>query len=268
MTIVLSRHQGTSPLLISIPHDGRRIPPRMAARMTEEGQAIPDTDWHLRKLYQFATLTGATVVAAKYSRYVIDLNRSSEDEDLYPGHASTGLCPLQTFDGAPVYLDGGVVTDRQKRRRIERYWRPYHDEIADTLAQIRRQFGYALLWDAHSIRGTVPRLFEGELSDLNIGTNGGKSCPDAITAAIAQVGGDSPYSFVVNGRFTGGYITRHYGNPDESVFAVQLELAQRCYMNEQTYRYDAKRAAALGDMLSRMLDTFQESAAAFVGAKA
>lgn len=262
MTITLERYQGTSPLLISIPHDGRRIPRRMAARMTDAALAQPDRDRYVRRLYEFASLSGATVVAATYSRYVIDLNRSPDDVALYEGQVSSGLCPLQTFDGEDIYRDGRPVDAKKKQRRIERYWQPYHAELGESLAHIRDQFGYALLWDAHSIRGRVPRLFEGELPDLNIGTDGGRSCPQAVADAVAEVAAKSRYSSVVNGRFTGGFITRHYGDPGQKIFAMQLELAQRTYMNEATLRYDGRRAAELGATLSEMLAAFQASAAA------
>lgn len=264
MTITFTRRQGTSPLLISIPHDGRRLPPRIAERMTDAALAMPDTDWYVRRLYDFATLSGATIIAAKYSRYLIDLNRSPQDEALYEGRVATGLCPLQTFAGDAIYREGRVVTRKKKARRIERYWKPYHDELTASIAHIREQFGYALLWDAHSIRSTVPLLFGGELPDLNIGTNGGRSCPPPVQDAVAEVAARSPYSSVVNGRFTGGYITRHYGDPEQRVFAIQLELAQRTYMNEATLRYDVARAAELCGTLSEMLETFKASAAAVV----
>jgi N-formylglutamate amidohydrolase len=261
MTITFTRKQGTSPLLISVPHAGRRIPPRIADRMTEAALALPDTDWYVSRLYEFASLAGATVIAAKYSRYLIDLNRSPDDEPLYEGRMATGICPLTTFAGEAIYQTGKEVKAKGKLRRVERYWQPYHAQLADTLARIREQFGYALLWDAHSIRGSVPRLFEGELPDLNIGTNEGKSCPKAVEDAVAAVAQTSRYSFVVNGRFTGGFTTRHYGDPARQVFAMQLELAQRTYMNETTLRYDGRRAAELSGTLSDMLAAFQASAA-------
>jgi N-formylglutamate deformylase len=264
MTITFQRKQGTSPLLISIPHAGRRIPPRIADRMTEAALKLVDTDWYVRRLYDFASLAGATVVAATYSRYLIDLNRPPDDEPLYEGQLSTGLCPLKTFAGEPIYQEGREVGREGKRRRIERYWRPYHAELESSLEQLRSQFGYALLWDAHSIRSAVPSLFEGELPDLNIGTNGGKSCPMEVQDAVAEVAANSPYTSVVNGRFTGGFIIRHYGDPARNVFAMQLELAQRTYMNEKTLRYDGRRASELGSTLSGMLAAFQSSAASFV----
>jgi len=266
MTITFSRHQGTSPLLISIPHDGRRLPPRIAARMSDEGRALPDTDWYLRKLYAFAELSGATIVAAKYSRYVVDLNRPPDDGELYQDRVATGVCPLRTFAGAPIYKDGETVRERQRTRRIAKYWQPYHAELTEILTHLKEQFGYALLWDAHSIRSRVPQLFEGDLPDLNIGTNDGRSCPRPAEDAVARVAAASPYSSVVNGRFKGGYITRHYGKPNDRIFAMQLEMAQRCYMSEETMRYDTKRAAMLCATLSEMLAAFETSAASFVEA--
>jgi N-formylglutamate amidohydrolase len=264
MTITFSRHQGTSPLLISIPHDGRRLPPRIAARMSDEGRAMPDTDWYLRKLYAFAEHSGATIVAAKYSRYVVDLNRPPDDSVLYEGRASPALCPLRSFAGHPIYAVDMTVSERQKQRRLAKYWQPYHVELSEILAHLKEQFGYALLWDAHSIRSRVPQLFEGELPDLNIGTNDGQSCPKPVEDAVARVAAASPYSSVVNGRFKGGHITRHYGQPGDRIFAMQLELAQRCYMNEESMRYDTKRAATLCATLSEMLAAFETSAASAV----
>jgi N-formylglutamate deformylase len=266
MSILYYWHQGTSPLLISIPHDGRRIPPRIADRMSEEGTAIPDTDWHVRRLYDFAKLSGASIISAKFSRYVVDLNRSSDDAALYGDRVASGLFPDTTFAGDPIYKDGEVVSARQRERRLARYWRPWHTQLAESLVRIRERFGYALLWDAHSIRSKVPRLFDGELPDLSIGTNGGTSCPAAVEKAVAEVAHSSPYTTVVNDRFKGGFITRHYGNPQKSVIALQLELAQRCYMDESSLRYDSRRAAVLTDTLNAMLEEFQASAAATAAA--
>ncbi len=253
MSEVYVWHEGTTPLLISIPHDGRDIPPDIAAAMTDAGRTIPDTDWHVRQLYRFAESLGASIIAANHSRYVVDLNRSPADEVLYSGQVSTGLCPQQTFAGDDIYSDGKGIAHEEQQRRIALYWAPYHARITQGLADIKRRFGHACLWDAHSIRGSVPRLFPGALPDLNIGTNDGRSCPPALQNRIAEVAAVSPYSSVVNGRFKGGYITRHYGQPDDRVYAVQLELAQRCYMDEETLRYDAERAATLAATIERML---------------
>jgi N-formylglutamate deformylase len=204
-------------------------------------------------------------VAAKYSRYVVDLNRSPDDGVLYEGRTSSGLCPLRSFAGHAIYNAGEAVSERQRERRFAKYWQPYHEELQEILAHLKEQFGYALLWDAHSIQSSVPQLFEGELPELNIGTNDGRSCPKSVEDAVGRVAAASPYSSVTNGRFKGGYITRHYGRPGDGIFAMQLELAQRCYMNEETLRYDTKRAATLCATLSEMLAAFETSAASVAG---
>lgn len=255
--------EGTTPLLVSVPHDGRIVPEDVAARMTEKGRATPDTDWHVARLYGFVSRLGASVVTAQYSRYVVDLNRPPGDDPLYPGSATTGLCPATTFAGDAVYEDGRGVPAEEREVRVARYWRPYHERIASTLAALRERHGYALLWDAHSIVSHAPRLFDGELPVLNLGTFGGKSCAPRIETALVEVVSAAEYSSVVNGRFTGGYITRHYGAPDDDVHAVQLELAQRSYMDETTLRYDADRAGRLAAILERLLSTYLESARAF-----
>lgn len=263
MSDVYSWHPGESPLLVSIPHDGRDIPEEIAARMTDEGRAIPDTDWHVRRLYAFAADTGASVLAANYSRYVVDLNRSPDDEALYPGQVSTGLCPQQTFAGQPIYEGAAGVDRAELERRVDAYWRPYHDRIEKALAALKEKHGFALLWDAHSIRGEVPRLFEGILPELNLGTNGGKSCPDEVLRRIIESVVQLPYSAVANQRFKGGYITRHYGGPDEGVYAIQLEIAQRCYMDESALGYDEARAGELAKAIRGLMAVYRDTAVLF-----
>ena len=249
-----------SPLLISIPHDGRDLAPDMADRMTEVGLSLPDTDWHVRKLYEFGSTLGAATIAANYSRYVVDLNRPSSNEALYAGQLSTGLCPTRTFGGAPIYRDASVIAGDALQQRIATYWRPYHSKIASELSEIRNRFGYALLWDAHSIRTTLPELFDGELPDLNIGTSDGKSCDLSLETAVAAAAKESEYSNVTNGRFKGGHITRHFGNPALNIHAIQLELTQRCYMDEDSGEYDQRSAAKLIATLQSMLEAFSQTA--------
>ena len=256
MTDCYSFDRGEVPLLISIPHDGRELAPGMAARMTETGLTLPDTDWHVRQLYQFAIALGAGIIAANYSRYVVDLNRASSDDPLYPGQLSTGLCPSRTFAGAEIYRDGDATDDREKQERVATYWQPYHTKITTELSAIREQFGYALLWDAHSIRTEVPGLFGGALPELNIGTSDGRSCDRSFEMAVATAAAESPYTNVLNGRFKGGYITRHFGRPSENIHAIQLELAQHCYMDEQSRDYDLQAAARLINALQTMLAAF------------
>ncbi len=256
MTDVFDFHEGSLPLLISIPHDGRLLAPGQAERMTVVGRALPDTDWHVRELYSFAGELGASEIAANYSRYVVDLNRPSTDDSLYEGQIATGLCPQKTFAGEDIYLEGQAVDEQEQKTRIGEYWQPYHDKIAATLERIRDRFGYALLWDAHSIPAKVPLLFQGVLPDLNIGTNGGLSCAAGIKAAVTAVAADSPYTSVADGRFRGGHITRAHGAPADNVHAMQLELTQRNYMDEENLEYAADRAARLVDTIRSMLQSF------------
>jgi len=249
---------GNAPLLISVPHDGRRVPDDIAAQMTEVGQSLPDTDWYVARLYEFATELGVAMIIADYSRYVVDLNRPADDAALYEGQLVTGLCPTQTFAGQDIYK-GAVTIDTQQR--VRHYWRPYHDKIQATLEALRAEHGYALLWDAHSIASQVPSLFDGELQVLNIGTWDGRSCGQAIAAAATDIAEASPYDAVLNGRFKGGYITRHYGRPEQGVHALQLELAQRAYMDEATQCYARTKASQMRDTLKDMLSAILETAA-------
>jgi N-formylglutamate amidohydrolase len=224
--------------------------------MTPAGLELPDTDWHVSRLYEFGLELGASMIVANYSRYVVDLNRPVTDAVMYEGQLATGLCPRYTFAGEPLYLDDKVVASDEVDQRVERYWRPYHDQIGKTLERLFRRHGKALLWDAHSIASHVPRLFDGELPVLNLGTFDDQSCDPAVSTALLQVAMDSPYEAVLNGRFKGGYITRHYGAPGCGVYAVQLELAQRAYMDEKSREYRAGRVSQIGDTLRLLLETF------------
>jgi len=256
---IYNAHEGDLPLLISVPHDGCHLPADMRDRLTPAGLALPDTDWHVAELYDFARDIGAALQVANYSRYVVDLNRSANDDTLYPGQLVTGLCPLQTFSGEDIYAIGGVG-ESEKVERIANYWQPYHARIATTLETMRMKFGFALLWDAHSIPSFVPRLFDGELPELNIGSNGGESCAAKIELAVVDTARASTYTTVVNDRFKGGYITRHYGDPSNGIHALQLEIAQRAYMNEATTVFDAEKAESLRQTLRDMLQAFLDAA--------
>ena len=229
--------RGTAPLLISIPHLGSQIPDAQRPHMTDVALQSGDTDWHLDTLYQFAQVLGASVLGARYSRYVVDLNRPPNDESLYPGQTKTGLCPTQAFRGDPLYQNEAVLTDAERAQRLEAYWKPYHGKLREEIDRIKAEHGTVLLWEAHSIASVLPRLFEGKLPDLNIGTSDGASCaPDILAAVHEQLNGCKDYTWAVNGRFKGGYITRHYGSPADNVHAIQLEMCQSTYMDE-TYPY-------------------------------
>ena len=246
--------RGTVPLLVSLPHDGSEIPDALAARMTPEARRAPDTDWHVARLYAFARELGASVLVPRFSRYVVDLNRPPDDVSLYPGQNTTGLCPAVRFDGEPVYLPGQVPLADEVAERVETFWRPYHDALREELDRLRAVHGRALLWEGHSIRGECPFLFAGRLPDLNLGTASGASCAPGLQARLeATLAAQADYDWVANGRFKGGYITRHYGDPAAGIDAVQLEISQRTYMDEASFAWDADRAGRLQPLLQRLL---------------
>ncbi len=244
-------HQGHAPLLISIPHVGTCIPRDIASRMTAEALQTPDTDWHLDRLYAFAKDLGASILSANYSRYVVDLNRPPDNASLYPGQNTTGLCPIDTFDCQPLYRDDYAPDASEIAQRRTQYWQPYHDQLAFELKRLRAEFINVVLWDAHSIRSVVPRFFEGTLPALNFGTADGASCDGALSESILKcVAEDARYPHVLNGRFKGGYITRHYGEPENGVHAIQLEMAQNTYMNETfPFEYNAGAATQIEPLL-------------------
>ena len=248
--------QGDVPLLISIPHLGTALPDEVRGSLAPEALAVRDTDWHLDTLYGFARAMGASVLGATVSRYVIDLNRPPGGESLYPGQTTTGLCPTESFRGEPLYRAGHAPDAAEIQRRRATYWQPYHDALRQELDRLRAQHGQVLLWEAHSIASVLPRLFEGKLPDLNLGTNDGAACADDILAAAVQpvVDGADAFTHVVNGRFKGGYITRAYGQPAAGVHAIQLEMCQPVYMNEEApFEYRADLAARVQPLLERML---------------
>ena len=245
MNDVFELHRGTAPILVSLPHNGSVIPAELQSRMVERARCAPDTDWHVSRLYAFARELGASMLVPRYSRYVIDLNRPPDDTSLYPGQNTTGLCPAVQFTGAPVYLEGQAPSDDEIAERIDVYWRPYHAALQAELARLHAAHGRVLLWEGHSIRGSdLEFLFPGRLPDLNLGTSGGATCSlerqASVESALAR---QSRYDFVVNGRFKGGYITRHYANPARGIDAIQLEISQRIYMDEDTFEYDPTKAA-------------------------
>jgi formiminoglutamase len=232
MDNVLKFSRGRVPLLISMPHAGLRLTPAVQAGLVDEAQSLPDTDWHIPQLYDFATELGASTLAAEYSRFVIDLNRPSDDKPLYAG-ATTGLFPSILFDGVPLFKDGQAPSAEERATYLELIWVPYHQTLQQELARLKDEFGYAMLFDAHSIRGHIPHLFEGRLPDFNLGSFNGASCDLELAERLeATCAAATDYSHVLNGRFKGGHITRHYGDPANNIHAVQLELAQSTYMEE------------------------------------
>ena len=255
MTDVFTLHRGDAPLLLSLPHDGSLIPPALAQRMVPAARRAPDTDWHVARLYAFARELGASILVPRHSRYVVDLNRPEDDVSLYPGQNTTGLCPIVQFSGEPVYLEGQGPDAAEVAARVDTYWRPYHQSLQSELARIRAQHGRAVLWEVHSIRGVVPFLFEGRLPDLNLGTAAGASCSPVLQSRLeAVLAAQDEYDWVANGRFKGGHITRHYGDPGNGVDAVQLEISQRNYMDETSFDWDEGKAARLQRVLRALLE--------------
>jgi N-formylglutamate deformylase len=247
--------RGESPLVIDVPHAGTFVPAELAMSLTPAARPLPDTDWHVDKLYQFAGDMGATLVVASHSRYVVDLNRDPMGVSLYPGADVTELCPTRTFANELIWAEGKDPATTVVAARRAQFFDPYHSALAAEIERVHRLHGYAILLDGHSIRSRVPRFFSGRLPDLNLGTASGASCAPGLEARVAKLlGAAAGFTHVVNGRFKGGYVTRHYGQPARGVHALQLEIAQVCYMDEALpYRWDAVRAAALGTALRQLV---------------
>ncbi|WON78811.1 N-formylglutamate deformylase [Serratia sp. UGAL515B_01] len=248
--------RGHLPLLISIPHAGTQLTPAVEAGLTEDAWLLPDTDWHIPQLYDFARYLGASILIGNYSRFVVDLNRPADDKPLYTT-ATTGLFPDVLFDGRPSFRPDAAPSAEERARYLQEVWQPYHQQLQNELTRLKAIHGYALLLDAHSIASVIPRLFDGKLPDLNLGTNDGESCaPELSNGLMNCCERQQQFTHVLNGRFKGGYITRAYGQPKEDVHAVQLELAQINYMSEQyPFAFDAKRAAPLQHLLQRLLES-------------
>jgi len=251
-------HRGDSALVVDVPHAGTHVPPAIAEAMDAgDAAALPDTDWHVEKLYAFAREAGATVMVATHSRYVVDLNRDPSGVALYAGADNTELVPARTFDDVPIWRDGRAPDDSAVEARKREYFTPYHDALAGEIARVKARHGHAVVLDAHSIRSHVPRFFAGRLPDLNLGTADGASADDGLARITAGVlSSDRRFTTVINGRFKGGWITRRYGRPGEGAHALQLEIAQSAYMDESPpWPWDAARAAPLEALLRRLVAT-------------
>lgn len=234
MLPIYSLHRGRLPLLISVPHAGTEVPGEIFERFSLPAQTVPDTDWHVDRLYAFAREMGASMLVANYSRYVVDLNRAPDSRPLYAGVPTSPICALHTFGGEPVYIEGEAPDEEEIAKRVAIYWQPYHRALEEELLRLRTEHGLALLWDAHSVGSEVPSLFEGMLPEFNFGTRDDRSCPRSLADSLLdRVAREGKYGVVLNGRFKGGYITHHYGRPESRQYAIQLELAQRVYMDER-----------------------------------
>lgn len=271
MTDWLDIHRGDAPLIVAFPHTGTDIPAEVEARLASPWLARKDADWWVDRLYDFARDLGATTIRTRMSRTVIDVNRDPSGASLYPGQATTGLCPVETFDGEALYNAGEEPDEAEIARRRDLWFAPYHAAIETEIARLHAAHGAVVLYDAHSIRSQVPRLFEGDLPHLNIGTDNGRTCDPMLTAMVEAACDASPFSHITNGRFRGGWTTRYYGRPEQGIHAIQMELADRAYMDDPAEvgpanwptPYDAERAAPLRSVLTRIL----QCAIAFAGGK-
>ncbi len=244
--------RGDGPIVLGFPHVGTHVPPDIAAALNDEGRLLRDTDWHVDALYA-DLIPGLTTVRATFHRYVIDANRDPSGDSLYPGQTTTGLVPATTFDNAPIWAEPPDAAETA--RRLTAFHAPYHAALGAELDRVRAHHGVAILYDCHSIRSVIPWLFEGTLPDLNIGTDTGRTCAPQIEAAVHELAAASPYSSVLNGRFRGGWTTRHYGRPADGIHAIQMELAQCTHLarEEPPFALDPARAAALRPLLADIL---------------
>lgn len=255
-TPLFEQHHGSLPILISFPHSGIHVPEAIRSRLTEAGALLPDTDWFVPELYRRCLDTLAVHwLRATHSRYVVDLNRPADGSALYPGRIESGICPTETFGGDAIYRPGHGLAAEETRERVRQYWQPYHDALAGMRDRILAQHGRCLIWDAHSIRSREPRLFDGELPELNLGTfNGHSAAADHVARVAGLLAAQRRFTHVIDGRFKGGHITRHYGQPAGGVHAMQLEIAQRAYMAETgTPQFDAPVAAPLAALIEQLI---------------
>lgn len=259
-TDIYDLHQGHTPLLLSLPHVGTALPEALAQRLTPRALQVEDTDWHLEALYAFVRDMGVGVIAPRYSRYVIDLNRPSENTPMYAGANNTELCPTRFFTGEPLYRAGQEPDGAEVQSRVAHYWQPYRQALSAEMERLQAIHGHAVLLEGHSIKSVLPWLFEGTLPDLNLGTASGASAAPSLREALAAVlSAQSGFSHVVDGRFKGGHITRQYGQPQRGWHAVQLEMCWKCYMAEEPpYHIDPARAERITPVLRALVQTLLE----------
>ena len=252
---------GDGPIILAQPHGGIYMPSEIMEKLNATGQALADTDWHITKLYD-GLCENATIIRANFHRYVIDANRGPADISLYPGQNSTSLCPITDFDGSPIYISGTEPNAYEILRRKQTWHDPYHYALQNEIERVKSHHGIAIVYDCHSIRSRIPYLFEGTLPDLNIGTDEGRTCSPDLQTLIHKFAASSSYSTVLNGRFRGGWTTRHYGQPQNGVHAIQMEIAQRAYLEDEhaPWNYSAKKSALLRPLLKRILGALADHA--------
>ncbi len=260
---VVEVRRGSSPVVLGFPHTGTDVPAAIRARLNDNGRLLADTDWHIHRLYD-GLLDDATIVRATFHRYVIDANRDPAGTSLYPGQNTTGLVPETDFDGKAIWKDGAAPTAADIAARVTEFHAPYHAALAAEIERVKALHGVAILYDCHSIRSHIPFLFEGKLPDFNIGTDMGKTCAPQIEAAAVEVtSAASGYTSTLNGRFKGGWTTRHYGRPQTGVHAIQMELAQSTHLATEAvpFAYDEGKADRLRTHLKTLLRRLETRAA-------
>lgn len=260
MTGFIEVIQGNSPLVLGLPHSGTELPGDVADCLNANGLALTDTDWHIDRLYA-GLVDDVTTVRTRLHRYAIDVNRDPSGASLYPGQATTGLCPITDFDGHPIYHKGQSPSLEETKQRLTDWHKPYHAALAGEVQRLRDMHGFAILYDCHSIRSVIPRLFRNTPPDFSVGTDRGATCaPDIEARVVALCEGAKGYTSVLNGRFRGGWTTRHYGKPQEGVHAIQMELAQATYLCEEAppWQYDETRANRVRGPLKDILETLRE----------
>lgn len=254
--------RGTSPIILGFPHTGTDVPPDIWERLNDNGRLLADTDWHIDRLYD-GLLPTVSTVRATFHRYVIDANRDPSGNSLYPGQNTTALIPETDFDGKPIWRDGEKPTAADTKQRLEQFHRPYHAALFEEIQRVRKQCGLAILYDCHSIRSHIPSLFAGKLPDFNIGTNEGASCSPEVAAAVGRIAfAARGYDAVINGRFKGGWTTRHYGKPSSQIHAIQMELTQSSHLTTEAppFAYDEAKAAKLRIHLKNILEIIEQTA--------
>ena len=253
--------RGDSPVILGFPHGGTYVPGDIRNRLNSNGLILADTDWHIVQLYE-GLLPGASTVEATFHRYVIDANRDPAGQSLYPGQNTTGLCPVTDFDGRPIWIEGEEPSEKDIHSRTAEFHTPYHQALTAEVERVKALHGIAVVYDCHSIRSRIPFLFEGELPALNIGTDNGLTCAPEIEKAVHEIAGTSPFTTVLNGRFRGGWTTRHYGKPGKGVHAIQMEIAQSAYLESEAppWTYSEAKAAHLRRTLKHILEAIADKA--------
>lgn len=262
MSTPFSLHQGTSPIILGLPHTGTDVPAEIWDRLNDNGRILADTDWHIHDLYA-GLLENVTTVRATFHRYVIDANRDPAGVSLYPGQNTTGLVPETDFDGKPIWNEGKEPDAADIAYRLETFHAPYHAALAAEIERVKAIHGIAILYDCHSIRSHIPFLFEGKLPDFNIGTDMGRTCdPPIERIAVDVTAAAEGYDSILNGRFKGGWTTRHYGKPEAGMHAIQMELAQSTHLASEVppFAYDAQKAERLRNHLKTILTRMENFA--------